>query len=546
MFKTNFLKNKIYSLYLLFILLGAFALRMVFLTSENLWFDEFYSIKTALALPYNLGRTSFLKIAGPVPAVYFILLKVWIAVFGYSALSVRLLSVLPGIATVMMIFFLGVKLFNNQTGVLAAFLLSIYPAHLFYSQEARHYMLYLFFTLVVYYVFSQCLFDKKKHLLILGVSLLLLMNTHFFGIFILLALIVSYFLAEKDKARKIRWVKFTVFLVVVFVIVVLIIYRDIFSIAERISWIRKKTIGNSFFYLPNFFSYGGNQLGGQDFRLIIPFLTKYIYPYVLLALFMIGARYAFIKKQLASVIILPWIFIPLLSIILMSSLFMPVLLGRHIFNLIPAYFLIIAYALSCIIKKNKVLFLIIMGTIIMLSTPVLHAYYHQEKRMPISSVAHYLSEEFKTGEVIFFLPSWAREYFVFFLNDQYALSGNIDGIPIASTKRTSIRNLVHGNPQLEYYEENGLLAFFHDKSDNKEEPKRLYLIVGENQFLEYFNVNDKRYYPKKIYLIKTAWFDSRYHEPSKVILEYYLPKYYHPIREQKWARIILTVYALND
>lgn len=543
MFKIDFIKNKTSFLYLLLIILGAFILRIAFLTSENLWFDEFYSIKTSLALPYSLVGMNFLKTAGPVPVFYFFILKVWITIFGYSALSVRLLSVLPSIATIVLIFLLGAKLFNKQTGILAAFLLSICPAHLFYSQEARQYMLYLFFTLIVYYVFVQCLFDRKKHLLILGALLLLLMNTHFFGVFIVLALIVSCLFAEKDKALKIKWVRFIVLLGVVFASVVFVIYRDIFSVAARVSWISPKTIGGSFVYLFHFFSYGGGQLGGEDFKLVIPFLTKHLYPYVLLALFIIGARYAYIKKQLALAVILPWIFVPFLSIILISSLYMPALLGRHILNLIPAYFLIIAYALSCLIEKNKILFLIIIGIIIILLVPALHAYYYQEKRMPISCVVKQLSKEFETGELIFILPSWARAHSIFYLNKQYALGHT--GCDISSTERIEVSKIVQGISQLERYERNELLELF-PGNNSKEVPEKLYLTVNERRLLKYFKANDKRYYPKKIYFINIDWYDIRYSKLAKQILEYYLPKYYHPIREQKWKRVTLTVYVLND
>lgn len=546
MLKIDFIKNKISFLYLLAILLGAFVLRMVFLTSENLWFDEFYSIKTSLALPYSLTGMNFLKTAGPVPVFYFLILKVWIIIFGYSALSVRLLSVIPSIATIALIYLLGAKLFNKQTGILAAFLLSICPAHIFYSQEARQYMWYLFFTLVVYYIFLQCLFDKKRYLVILGVVLLFLMNTHFFGVFILLALIFSYLLAVKGKTEKIKWIKFAIFLAGVFFIIVFVIYRDILSAAERVGWIKVKTVSESLIYLFHFFSYGGAQLGGEDFRLVIPFLTRNIYPYVLLVLFIIGTGHAFKKKQLALVVILPWIFVPFLLIIFISNLYMPALLGRHIFNLIPAYFLIIAYALSCIIKKNKILFLIIMGIIIILLVPALHAYYYQEKRMPISSVAYQVSEEFKTGEVILCLPGWMRAYLVFFLNDQYAFSGNIGVGSVSLAERRKIKNLVHGDFQLERYEQNEWLEFFHGTSKSNKELKRLYLIVHEDDLLKYFEVNDQLYYPKKIYLINTDWLDIRFNKPAKRILKYYLPKYYHSIKEQKWTRAMLTVYILND
>ena len=71
----------------------------------------------------------------------------WTGVFGDSEISVRTLPMIFGISSIVLIYVLARRVADEKTALLAAFLLSFSPVHIWYSQEARSYSALLFFLL---------------------------------------------------------------------------------------------------------------------------------------------------------------------------------------------------------------------------------------------------------------------------------------------------------------------------------------------------------------------------------------------------------------
>ncbi len=120
------------------ILLLAAILRFYRLSGQSLWADEGNSVA--------LARRSFVEIAQRTafdihPPFYYWLLKIWISVFGDSEIGLRSLSVVLGILLVFLIGVLGTRLFSSRVGLMAAFIAALSPFQVYYSQEARMYML---------------------------------------------------------------------------------------------------------------------------------------------------------------------------------------------------------------------------------------------------------------------------------------------------------------------------------------------------------------------------------------------------------------------
>jgi mannosyltransferase len=115
----------------------ALFLRMIFLAQESFWGDELASVRRA-----ELDWPSFWALIRGRPAMtlYYILLRFWIPL-GDSEFTVRILSVIPAVATVPVIYLLGKRLFDARIGLIAALLLAINAFHIQYSQEARSYSL---------------------------------------------------------------------------------------------------------------------------------------------------------------------------------------------------------------------------------------------------------------------------------------------------------------------------------------------------------------------------------------------------------------------
>ena len=125
------------------ILVGA-ALRFYRLGANSLWIDEFATLDLANhSLPDILRLSSS---ANFIPPLYFVLVHGAMRFLGESEVSLRLLSVIAGIATIPVVWLLTAVITRDRTTAhLAAGLLAINSLHLWYSQEARPYALLLLF-----------------------------------------------------------------------------------------------------------------------------------------------------------------------------------------------------------------------------------------------------------------------------------------------------------------------------------------------------------------------------------------------------------------
>lgn len=204
-------KRNVLFLLVLILILGAF-LRIYKLGSESFWIDEMETIyavqqesfptvlkniyQTGLAAPqyYDEGDT------GAMP-LNFLFSYYWTKIFGLSEFKLRLLSALFGIGSLYLIFLIGKMMFDQKTGLLAAFILSINYMHIYYSQEARSYSLLVFLTLLTVYFLLRILKENKAYDLLFILSGSLLAYTHYFGFFILFFEFV-YFLAYYKSHLK--------------------------------------------------------------------------------------------------------------------------------------------------------------------------------------------------------------------------------------------------------------------------------------------------------------------------------------------------------
>lgn len=125
-------------LLLLLLLLLAFSLRFYRIEVQSFWNDEGNSARLA-------ERTPGLILAGAAsdihPPGYYLLLHYWQALAGRSELALRALSAMAGVLLVAFTYLLGRALFNRTCGLLAAFLATLSPLGVYYSQEARMYAL---------------------------------------------------------------------------------------------------------------------------------------------------------------------------------------------------------------------------------------------------------------------------------------------------------------------------------------------------------------------------------------------------------------------
>ena len=133
-----------------YILTLAFVLRLLSL-HQSFWLDEATSAGVARDLSLYQILNDFLP-GDFHPAGYYLLLKGWGAVFGFSTVALRLSSVCVGVATVFVVYLIGKTLKNETLGTLSALLFATAPLHIYYSQEVRMYSLStLLASLTIYF-----------------------------------------------------------------------------------------------------------------------------------------------------------------------------------------------------------------------------------------------------------------------------------------------------------------------------------------------------------------------------------------------------------
>jgi len=123
------------------ILALAAGLRAWKLGELSFWYDEVVTMRLASApTPAALFDRLFQIDATRAP-LHPLLLQSWIALFGTSEAAGRSLSVVCGIVTVGLVYWVGRLVFDRATGLWAAWLAAISPPLVYYSREARMYAL---------------------------------------------------------------------------------------------------------------------------------------------------------------------------------------------------------------------------------------------------------------------------------------------------------------------------------------------------------------------------------------------------------------------
>jgi len=111
------------------------------LGGKSFWLDEAFSVALARA-PWAEFMVQ-LRTREANMSLYYVLLRAWLHL-GNGEATVRLLSALPGIATIPVVYAIGARLFGRPAGLGAATLFAVDAFHILVSQDARSYPLAVF------------------------------------------------------------------------------------------------------------------------------------------------------------------------------------------------------------------------------------------------------------------------------------------------------------------------------------------------------------------------------------------------------------------
>jgi hypothetical protein len=126
------------------VLLGA-VIRFSTLDLQSLWYDEAFT--PVHTLRPSLGTTLHELVRHEnTPPLWYLLVWVWTRAFGTGAVALRFLSALSGTLLVVVGWAIGREVGSRRTAILLAAIVALNPFLVWYSQEARAYEFYAFFS----------------------------------------------------------------------------------------------------------------------------------------------------------------------------------------------------------------------------------------------------------------------------------------------------------------------------------------------------------------------------------------------------------------
>jgi len=176
------------------------AFRIWHLTDSCLWFDEIFSVHAAEQSWDTIF--SFVALDLIHPPLFYVLLKLWIGAGGESLFWLRLFPVIFSIIALYSFISLCREFkLGFWTQILAVFFLATNGSLIKYSQEVRMYSLLMCLSLFSMWLFARY-FVKGKSFLPLIIVNLLLVYTHYFGWFVILAEIAAVLIFQHIKWRR--------------------------------------------------------------------------------------------------------------------------------------------------------------------------------------------------------------------------------------------------------------------------------------------------------------------------------------------------------
>jgi hypothetical protein len=185
------------------VILIALAALSLFIRTRQLnagfWIDE--GISVGLAHHHWSSIPAVLRQDGSPPA-YYMLLGLWIRVFGDSEQSTHTLSLLFGLGCIPLAYATARSLFDRRTGLVCALLAALNPFLTYYAQETRMYELEAFLSFVIAYAYVQGVLHGRRlwaALLVPAVSLML--YTHNWGLFVCIGLAVTTAVFARERLK---------------------------------------------------------------------------------------------------------------------------------------------------------------------------------------------------------------------------------------------------------------------------------------------------------------------------------------------------------
>lgn len=298
-----------------------FFLRLHNLGGASLWFDELWTVNKLKFSTIQMIESVSVTAATP---LYYLLLKPWVRVFGYSEFSLRFPSLIFSTLSIILIYKLSKELFGSKVGIYSALFLSVSPYSIYYAQEAKWYSLFWCLGILSFLYFLRYVKDPKSHSLLPYVIFTTAsIYTMYVGLLFIATQNLLFFLFFKIKQSK-KWLlaQLTLFLVY---IPWMGVFLSTFYHRRGIKWISETHTYSEVL------NYGFTRAMVGVVDNIAP-IDLYIFYFLILSAIVISRNTKQKKYKISftreKYLLIAWITVPLLACWLINTLAYPLLSER--------------------------------------------------------------------------------------------------------------------------------------------------------------------------------------------------------------------------
>ncbi len=334
---SGVIRGKRIQISLFLILILGFLLRLYHLGVPSLWFDE---LMTAGRIDYPLIQMVKNLFDSPFPPLYYILMHLWVNIFGVSEITLRFPSLIFSVLSIFFIFKLAKELYDEEVGLISALLLSVSLYSINYAHEAKMYTMLWFLGILSFYYFYKFTKDPtNKNLFLYILFTTMSIYTLYVGFLFMVVQNICYFIFFEKKQTQ-KW------LLGQFVMLLLYlpwIYIFIVNALQRtgIKWIPPTQN-----YLKRIVSiFSALMEAHLSKRFFIKYFFRGLYGFLMISA-LVSLRYkrdnaGIFRFTKRGILILAWILMPLLIYLIIDIFVCPILVTRYIgFIHIPIIILI--------------------------------------------------------------------------------------------------------------------------------------------------------------------------------------------------------------
>jgi uncharacterized membrane protein len=365
------------------VVLGS-LLRVYALGAKSFWLDEIASVVIA-RMPGNSFWWWLWHEEGNM-ALYYVMLRPWLGIHMGEA-TIRLLSALPGIASIPLMYLLGARLFGRRIGLLAALFLSLSTCAVVYSQEARGYSWLLLGVIASTYLFAR-LIERPTYGLAVAYALAAGVSFyfHYFGLLVPLAHAVSLLALPADRRP---WKRLAVAGLAMTALALPVLWMIHIQPIHHLDWVQKPSL-LEFYHLGVFLAAESGK-GVGAILLVLELVLMGVFVRELIRL-RVEASHA--NKLWNYALVTSGLFTPVIFTLLVSVV-RPVFFHRFLIICLPSWLLATAVG-ACALTQRRMRTLAVGGVLVLslISTIISYSRVREDWR----GVTNYLIDHAAAGD----------------------------------------------------------------------------------------------------------------------------------------------------